>query len=335
MDWLRATEKKIKIDYNYLLDINKVQDMYNSIKKHTKHKEKLAKYGLFLGTNLNKIIWTLKDENYVHNKYNIFTIYEPKERIIMSENLPDKIINQLTSEYALLPLLEPKLLDCNVATRKNKGSSHAMKLLKKYINKMKFNHEKIYVLKCDISKYFYSIDHNILKQMLIKDIKDKKIYKLIEGIIDSTNNTGIYEYDKGLAIGNQTSQVLAIYYLNGLDHYIKEKLGIKGYIRYMDDFILLHKDKEYLKKCREEIEKYLDTLKLKLNKKTCILELHKGLNFLGYKYILDKKRLIIKINTRTKYRIRKRIKKGESTYKNYYGFLKHSNVKLYKKADLK
>lgn len=97
----------------------------------------------------------------------------------------------------------------------------------------------------------------------------------------------MYKTGKGLPIGNMSSQILAIYYLNKLDHFIKEKLKVKYYIRYMDDFILIHHDKEYLKYCLSEIKQELAKLKLQLNNKTTISEIHQGVNFLGYRFLLS------------------------------------------------
>lgn len=247
----------------------------------------------------------------------------------MSEQLNDKVINHLLCNYVLHPILDPKFIDSNCATRKNKGTTYALDLMKKYINKLKLNYDKIYILKLDISKFFYSIDHDILKNMLTKDIKDKDILKILFNIIDSVDKTSIFEKGKALAIGNETSQVFAIYYLSSLDHFIKEKLHSKYYIRYQDDLCILSNDKQYLMYCWREIEKYLnEKLSLYLNKKSNIYELHNGVNYLGMRFILDNKRLRIKLLGKTKYRIKKRIKKGKSTLKNYNGLLCLPNVTL-------
>ena len=120
-----------------------------------------------------------------------------------------------------------------------------------------------WVLKCDITKYFYSIQHEPLKRMVRQFIHDRDVLWLVDMIIDSTENPGI-------PIGNQTSQWFAVMYLSGLDHFIKEKLGIRYYGRYMDDFYLIHEDKEYLQYCLREIQAYVARLGLTLNHKTNI-----------------------------------------------------------------
>lgn len=137
-----------------------------------------------------------------------------------------------------------------------------------------------WVLKCDISKYFYSIQHEPLKQMTRKYIKDPDILWLVDLIVDSTENPGI-------PIGNQTSQWFAVMYLSGMDHLIKEKLGIRYYGRYMDDFYLIHEDKAYLQYCRGEIEQYVARLGLRMTRKQ-IFSCCGTVCFLGLPHLLDR-----------------------------------------------
>lgn len=362
--------KMKKIEYDYLLDIDKLNQVFKIIKKNTRHKTKILKFEIFYTSNIINVLEILKSKKYIHSKYNIFMIKEPKYRIIMSECMTDKIINHLISSYVLFPLLEKKLIDSNVATRTNMGTKMGIKKIKKYINTLKENYNKFYALKCDITKFFYSIDHNILLNKLQKIIKDENIYNIIKNIINSTNydyvnkriidlkengkkeisklnisqiekdlkykeldKIPLYQLNKGLPIGNMSSQILAIYYLNDLDHFIKEKLKIKYYIRYMDDLILFHHDKEYLKKCLVEIEKKLNNLKLSLNSKTQIIEIHNGICFLGYKFVLKKKKLYVLMNSKIKKRINKKINKISNENKmlflkrRYNGYLINGNTK--------
>ena len=354
-----------KIDYNYLLDINKLNSVFETIKHNSRHKEKILKFEIFYTSNIVNVINILESKNYIHSKYNIFMISKPKHRIIMSESMTDKIVNHLISKYVLFPLLEKKLIDSNIATRTNMGTKLGINKLKQYVNTLKINYNKFYVLKCDITKFFYSIDHKILLKKLQKIINDEELYNIIKNIIFNTNceyinkkilelkdkgkekilksnmtfnekkskikeieKIPLYQMGKGLPIGNMSSQILAIFYLNDLDHFIKEKLKIKYYIRYMDDFVLLHPDKNYLKKCLLEITQKLDELKLTLNSKTQIIEIHNGINFLGYRFVLKKNKLYILMNSKVKKRILKKIKKksqieiSKILKKDYNGYLK-------------
>lgn len=355
--------KKSCVSYDTLVDYNKILDSYRLVVKNTEHKEKLFKYNLFLSSNLVSIYNSLKDFKYHHGKYNIFLIKDPKYRVIMSENLTDKIVNQMVSEYILKPVLEPKLIDSNVATRKGMGSSYAFNLCKKYINNLKRKGKEVYVLKFDIKKYFYNIDHDILIERLDKIYEDKRIVSLLKDIIYSSNmgyvNREIdniinrelkkdlslnhenelkkvprYNYHKGLAIGNVTSQILAIFYLNRIDHLIKEKLGCKYYIRYMDDGVIFDYDKERLRYIKNVIEKELVKEKLELNKKTNIYKLSSGFTFIGYRFILRNNKLIIRINNKVKTRIKRKIKylsiydkdKLVRVKASYYGYMKRAST---------
>ena len=133
--------------------------------------------------------------------------------------------------------------------------------------------KKYYILKCDISGFFLSINHKILKKKLRKKIKDPKALKIVFDVIDSHNS--------GIGIGSMTSQVLAIFYLNDMDHFIKEELKIKGYIRYQDDFLLFSESKEHLEFCLKRIREFLAKEKLTLNGKTRIYTNNENICFLG------------------------------------------------------
>ena len=205
--------------------------------------------------------------------YNVFTIYEPKERRIVSQSMIDKVINHLVSRHILYPAILPCLLDFNVASRQNMGTRQALTIYQGLRNKFYINYGTYYILKCDISKFFASINHNKLKEKLQKKIKDKKALKIVFDIIDSD--------ECGLSIGNMTSQVLAIFYLNDMDHFIRNELGIKGVVRYQDDFLLFHQSKEYLHECLKKLTDFLNNEYLTLNKKTRIFKSTDNFIFVG------------------------------------------------------
>ena len=225
---------------------------------------------------------------------------------------------------------------------------------KKYINALRRDNPNFYILKCDIHKYFYSISHEILIDKLRRILPDEEVIEVIKSILTSTyqNNTNkqikdlvdkesdilrkannpymkkrfeelstipYYEEGRGLPIGNMTSQLFAIYYLNDLDHFIKEKLHIKYYIRYMDDFILMHPNRDYLKYCLNEIEKKVAEVELKLNNKTKIISMKEGLNFLGYRFVIKNNRLLVLINSQTKRRITHKLNKMAKNPPENYG----------------
>lgn len=284
--------------YKNIYDIDNIKKCFNEVCRNTKNKSKVNNYNDYRAIYINRIYNILKNKEYVVGPYNIFTIYEPKERRIVSQGMIDKTINHLVSRYILYPALIPCLLDVNVASRPNMGTKEGLRLASEYHRKMKIKYDKYYILKCDISKFFASIDKTILKKKLLRKIKDKDAIKIVFDIIDSEKD--------GLCIGAMTSQILAIFYLNDLDHYIKEELKVKMFVRYQDDFLLFHHSKAYLKECLEKITVFLEKENLKLNPKTRIYNSNSNFIFLGRN----------KFGKYAKYRdVKRRLKKKHYLYR--------------------
>lgn len=352
--------KKVKLSkgiYDEAVTIENIYSMWQIIKKTCKNKKGLFYFSLNLNTNINYIYNLLKNRSYKPGRYHAFMIFEPKPRLVMSQSIHDKVVNHFVANYFLLPYLENTLINSNVATRKNMGSSYAMKLLKSYFNKILINNKycEVYCLKIDISKYFYSIDHSILLEKLKKKILDPDVIFLIKTIIYETNsdyvndaitkynriydtNIPLYRMNKGLSIGAMSSQFLAIFYLSDLDHFIKEKLGCKYYIRYMDDFLILDIDKDRLKKYWTLINEEIRKLNLITNKKSNIYRSSRGFSFLGYKYVISNNKLKILYNKKTFYRIKKKLDmlylndkvKYKKTLASYYGYFMNGDIRFKK-----
>ncbi len=293
--------------YPAIYDFDNIVSAYKEVCRNTKNKRKVEFFKEYKCIYIYRIYNILKNEKYVVGPYNIFTIYEPKERRIVSQGMVDKVINHLIARQILYPAILPVLLDFNVASRKDMGMRKGLELYQKYRHYFSNKYKHYYILKCDISKFFASIDHEILKRKLQKRIKDKKAIQIVYNVIDSDSD--------GLSIGNMTSQVLAIFYLNDMDHFIKEQLHIKGVIRYQDDFLLFHESKDYLKYCLEELKKFLAKEKLTLNSKTRIYKDTDNFIFIGRN----------KYGNYAKYRtVKRRLKKREFLYKN--GFIKLNSL---------
>ncbi len=267
------------------LSLKNIYFAFNKVKSNIGNKKELFDFLLNKNTKLINIYNKLYNRNYKFNKYHIFLIKEPKYRLVMSENIEDKVVNHFIAEFYLRKYIDNSLIYSNVATRIGKGSKVALDLFKKYLEKDSF------ILKVDISKYFYNIDHAILLDLLSKKIKDKYVINIIKEVLNTTsedyinklikkekskeinkiyktnltlkeknkkineiNKIPYYNTGKGISIGNMTSQILAVYFLNEVDHFIKENLNIKKYIRYMDDLIIIDTNYKNLEKIEIKIK---------------------------------------------------------------------------------
>ena len=179
--------------YKNTYNFNNITSAFNEVCRNTKNKRKVAKFKDYRCLYISRIHNILEQRNYIPGPYNIFTIYEPKERRIVSQSMQDKIINHLVSRQILYPALMPCLIDSNVACRKKKRTSEGIRLCLLFHKKCKIKYGTYYILKCDIKKYFASIDHDILKKKLKRKIKDKEALDIVFKIIDSE--------EEGLSIG--------------------------------------------------------------------------------------------------------------------------------------
>ena len=231
---------------------------------------------------------------YRHGTYHYFTIFDPKERVIAVAPFRDRIVHHAVVRI-LTPIYEHVFIHDSYATRPLKGTHAAIKRAQKFIRRWPW------YLKLDIEKYFDSVDHNILKAFLERKIKDRKLLELLDRIIRNTHMPG-----KGLPIGNLTSQFLANVYLDPLDHEIKDHIGVRGYLRYMDDFVLFGNTKKYLSDLKINIEQFLaDRLSLTLKAgATCLNRSNHGLSFLGMRIFPG----IIRIRSENRRRSLKRMR---------------------------
>ena len=265
--------KRTSILYKNICKIEYITDAYNEVCKNTRNKVRVESLKHYKSVYISRVYGILINQTYMVGPYNKFVIYEPKRREIVSQNVQDKIVNHLVARFILYPAILPCLLDVNVASRKYMGTSKGLYYATNFNRKCKIKYGNYYILKCDISKFFASIDHDILKKKLLRRIKDKDALKIVFDIIDSN--------EKGLCIGTMTSQILAIFFLNDLDRFIKENLKIKYYVRYQDDFLLFHPSKQYLQFCLKEIKSFLAKEHLSLNYKTSIYKNTDNFLFLG------------------------------------------------------
>jgi retron-type reverse transcriptase len=254
-------------------------------KKHIVHR-----FEMDLEKNLWQLHEELKNQTYQPGAYYEFTIYDYKERKISAAPYRDRVVHHALCNI-IEPLFDRTFIHDSYACRLEKGAHRAANRFTEYARKNR------YVLKCDIRKYFPSIDHEILKAMLATKIRDARTLWLIYLIIDHSNRQlPIYEYfpgddlftpydrRRGLPLGNLTSQFFANIYLNGLDHFVKEVLRCLYYLRYVDDFVIFGNHKAWLWEIKKQISRYLDQLRLSLHPQKCnVFPVDLGVDFLGYR----------------------------------------------------
>ena len=250
-------------------------------------KDKLCSHGVIKHDrnreqNIIRLHEMLKKGTFKTSKYDIFFIYEPKEReIYRLPYFPDRIVH-----HAVMNVLEPIWVSIFTADTysciKEKGIHAAAKKLKTVLRKNP--HDTKYCLKLDIKKFYPSIDHDILKQIIRRKLKDKRLLSLLDEVIDSAD---------GVPIGNYLSQYFANLYLAYFDHWIKEVKGIKYYFRYADDIVILHSNKMYLHRLLKEMETYLaDNLKLQIKNNWQVFPVaSRGIDYVGYVFFHTHTRL--------------------------------------------
>lgn len=328
-------------DYEKICDFQSLYKAHLASRRCKRYKREVINFELNLAKNLTEIQSKLEKRTYKMNGYYNFKIYEPKERQVYAAFYADRVVQHCICDEVLCSILQPRLIYDNAACQIGKGTHFAMKRLTKFLSEYYKQHgAKGYVLKCDISKYFASIDHEVLKNKLEKVVADPDVKNLLFHFIDSYETPG--QSGKGLPLGNQSSQWFSIYYLDSLDRLIKERLRVKYYVRYMDDCILIHENKDFLQTCLQEMQMLLENeLKLQTNKKTQLFPIKNGVEFLGYRFFLtDTGKVIKKMRTASKKRFKRRLKKVENDYAqgaislddaqntiaSYKGHLKHGHT---------
>lgn len=272
----------------------KLLDAHKKCRCSKQHKKETITFELNLSKYLATLSHDLLHKTYKLGKYKQFYIYEPKKRNIEALSYKDRVVLMALCQHIIEPKMEKRLIYDNVACRKGKGTHFGLKRLEEFLHEYykEYKSNQGYFLKCDIKKYFQSIDHKVLFDHLCKMDFDEEDRWILRLIIDSKYQ----EEGIGLPIGNQTSQWFGLFYLDRVDRLIKEQLHIRYYVRYMDDMILVHHDKAYLKYCKNRIEQCCEkVLHLSLNQKTQIAPLKSGIDFLGFRTILTPSGKVIRL----------------------------------------
>ena len=270
--------RTIRNEYDKKLTYKSLVNAHQLSKKGKGYREELMLFNLKQEEYLMELYKSLKEQKYKHGGYTTFYITQPKPRKIEKSRYIDRIVHRWVVDNFIEPYFVSTFINTSYACIKNKGMHKACLDLQKAMLHCKQVWKDYYILKMDVKKYFQNINKDILLNILNKKILDVKLQWLIKEIIYSNGK------DKGLPIGNYTSQMFANIYLNEVDQYIKHHLKCKYYFRYMDDSIILLRTKEEAKYVLQKIEVFLkERLELKLNSKTQIFKSKQGVNFCGYK----------------------------------------------------
>ena len=268
-------------NYNDIVDIENILIAWNGFLRGKRYKKDVVVFQAKLSQNIVSLYYDLQNRAYKHGEYSAFNISDPKPRNIHKATVRDRLLHHIIYRQ-LYPYFDPRFIYDSYSCRDKKGTHRALDRFKEFASRVSLNHTRTcFVLKCDVRKFFASIDQGILIGILQKHIKDAEFILLIKEVVSSFYATapGI-----GLPLGNLTSQLLVNIYMHQFDMYMKRDLRVKYYIRYADDFVILSEDQKYLEDLRLEIESFLgEKLHLTLHPdKVYIKTYASGVDFLGW-----------------------------------------------------
>ena len=303
--------------WSEIIEFENLLSAVNTAQRGKRFRDNVLAFNYNLETQLPKLQTQLINKTYCPGEYRTFEIVEPKRRIISAAPYRDRVVHHALCNI-IVPIFERTFIGDSYANRLGFGTHRALRRFTDFARSSR------YVLQCDIRKYFPSIDHEILKALLHRKLKCNDTVWLVDKIIDSSNEQEpMFEHfpgdelltpiqrRRGLPIGNLTSQFCANVYLNGFDHYIKEQLKVKKYIRYVDDFALFSDDREFLVDARLAVEDYLANLRLRIHPiKSQLFETKEGANFLGFRILPDR----IRVRTENLRRAKRRLRQMQVEY---------------------
>jgi len=294
-----------------IISLENLFDAWTEFKKEKANKNDVTEFEVNLEDHVFELHEDLKNRTYKHGGYFAFFVHDPKRRHIHKASVRDRLLHHAVHRI-IEPIWNKAFIFDSWSSRKTKGIHAAVRRLQKMALQLSHNHTRtLWALKLDIRKFFESVDHKILLDILAKKTPDEQLMNLFREIIKSFN--------PGLPLGNLTSQLFANVYLNEFDQFVKHELKMRGYVRYADDFVILHKDKEVLINCLPKIEAFIQNrLRLKIHPKKIVLKTYaSGIDYLGYVCFPHHRVL----RTKTKRRMFKRV--NQKNFSSYSGILKH------------
>ncbi len=297
---------------------------------HDKRRQKwVMEFAMHLTDNIIQLRYRLVKKTYRHGQYRHVRINDPKPRDIHIASVCDRLLHHAIYRV-IYRFFDRTFIFDSYSCRRKKGTHRSLNRFREYARDASHNHKRtVWVLKCDIRKFFANIDHRILKTILLRHIEDVDTLDLLSEIIDS-----FHTKDKigiGLPLGNLTSQLLVNIYINVFDHFVKEKLNVQYYVRYADDFVILSERREYLLELLPKLSVFLETkLKLHLHpNKVFIKTFASGIDFLGWIHFPNYR--ILRTTTRKKMMNKCSGESKLETISSYLGMLKHGNAYRYQK----
>lgn len=330
--------KRLGNVYSKIYDIDNINEADSKARRNKGRSRKhIARHDKNKELENQMLSDSLRDNTYRTSEYTSFKIYEPKERIIYKlPYYPDRICHHATLNV-LKSYWESLFIEQTYSCIKGRGIHKCLKDVRKALKDKKNTR---YCLQIDIKKFYPSINHEILKQIIHKKIKDKGVLYLLDEFVDSVKGIEGYE-EKGIPIGNWTSQYFGNLYLTPLDYFCKQELKCKYYFRYADDIRIFSNNKKYLHSVLLAIKQFCATLKVKVKDNYAIVDMKHGTDFLGYVIFHNKVRLRKRIKNKLLRLVGKLNKEHISihsffrSYASYYGWLKYCDSKNLQKKIVK
>ncbi|MBN2197629.1 group II intron reverse transcriptase domain-containing protein [Candidatus Wolfebacteria bacterium] len=270
------------------MSFENIYSAYLAARRGRRYKPEILRFGFQIENNLTRLKFELENQIYHHGDYREFIVNDSKKRLIKVAPFRDRVAHHAVCNI-LNPIFDRGFIYDSYACRVNKGARKAVLRLTSFLQEEFNSHKRNYCLQCDIAGFFKNINHQVLKKIISRKVRDTAVLFLLDEIIDSDRKNPLI----GIPLGNLTSQLFANIYLNELDQFIKHHLRVKKYLRYMDDFLIIHNDKKKLHEFKNTIACYLrDVLCLNFHpKKANIAPVEKGIDFLGYLVFKDHRTL--------------------------------------------
>ena len=314
---VKQSDNRDIIDFDHISSIVALNNAWRKFSRGKMGRADTQAYAANLNANLQQLHQELTSGTYQHGRYEPFLICDPKRRQIHKASVRDRVVHQAIVSAIERPF-EQAFIHDSYSCRVGKGTHAGVRRLRQMLRRASRNNTRqVFAVKCDVQKYFASIDHEIFLRLIERRISDEQVLELVREVLLSHGA----EIGRGIPLGNVTSQLFANIHLHELDRFVKHRLGIKFYLRYCDDFVIISPDRWYLESVVERIRVFLrGELKLKLHPdKIIVRAFSQGVDFLGYVV----KPGVILLRTKTKNRALARVDKFN--IQSYLGLCKHAS----------